>query len=337
MEIKNPRNMSRESIQQILCHWYERQEEIGPESAFRFLRHVGNKNKLLLANYPRLADDSGNGGRTDRNDQDRDNRSKAKGRKGKERQVDELDGLLPIDQMEEPVPRWHDDRSAGPSNLNGFGDTLVRVDMGQMKMLRDQGHNVLGPVNGPNEGLPQYEVPRSWLQFLPAEQNTAGPSSRPYPRPRPILPTNNNSSLLKPMDEISHESPSMPVPIESNPADLRTDTTHITAMVPAVDQNIPAPATPPASMLPAVDQDIPPPATPPASIDLPPDGPDPASHPTPKKRLGKRNQAQLSPQAKRQTRSSAKRKKIGDDERAAIEAKTFLTTTTRQRKKPNRD
>jgi hypothetical protein len=126
------------------------------------------------------------------------------------------------------------------------------------------------------------------------------------------------------MDEIPHESHPMPVPTESDPADLQTETTQITAMVPAVDQDIPAPATPP------------------ASIDLhksaePQDGPDPASHPTPKKRLGKRNQAQLSPQAKRPTRSSAKRKKIGDDERAAIEAKKFLTTTTRQRKKPNRE
>jgi hypothetical protein len=40
----------------------------------------------------------------------------------------------------------------------------VRIDMGQMMMLKNMGHQVMGPVNGPNEGLPQYEVPRLWLQ-----------------------------------------------------------------------------------------------------------------------------------------------------------------------------
>ena len=34
----------------------------------------------------------------------------------------------------------------------------ARIDMGQMMRLKEMGYEVAGPVNGPNEGLPQYEV-----------------------------------------------------------------------------------------------------------------------------------------------------------------------------------
>ena len=43
---------------------------------------------------------------------------------------------------------------------------LVRIDMGQMSQLKDMGYKVLGPVNGPNEGLPEYEVPKAWVEDL---------------------------------------------------------------------------------------------------------------------------------------------------------------------------
>ena len=66
------------------------------------------------------------------------------------------------------------------------------------------------------------------------------------------------------------------------------------------------------------------------------DAPNMALHPTPKKQLGKRNQTHLSPPAKRQTRSSAKKQRIGDDDRAANEAKSFLANNTRNRRKGRR-
>ena len=78
---------------------------------------------------------------------------------------------------------------------HGRADELVRIDMRQMVMLKNLGHELLGPVNGPNEGLPQYEVPRSWLQELENltiinSDTDPGPSnSRPYPRPRPLKKT----------------------------------------------------------------------------------------------------------------------------------------------------
>jgi hypothetical protein len=64
--------------------------------------------------------------------------------------------------------------------------------MAQMVLLKNIGHEVTGPVNGPNEGWPQYEVPRLWLQQLQIRTETNAepvPSptiSQPYPRPRPI-------------------------------------------------------------------------------------------------------------------------------------------------------
>jgi len=64
--------------------------------------------------------------------------------------------------------------------------------MAQMVLLKNMGHEVTGPVNGPNEGWPQYEVPRMWLQQLQirTENNSEPVPSptipRPYPRPRPI-------------------------------------------------------------------------------------------------------------------------------------------------------
>jgi hypothetical protein len=33
-------------------------------------------------------------------------------------------------------------------------------------MLQGLGHEARGPINGPNEGLPLYEVPKSWLQLV---------------------------------------------------------------------------------------------------------------------------------------------------------------------------
>jgi hypothetical protein len=79
-------------------------------------------------------------------------------------------------------------QTQGPSNA----DELVRVDMGQMELLKRMGHQVMGPINGPNEGQPEYEVPLAWVQQLEREtwlreDPAPGPSMpRPYPRPRPM-------------------------------------------------------------------------------------------------------------------------------------------------------
>ena len=38
--------------------------------------------------------------------------------------------------------------------------------MGQRPQLKDMGFEVFGPINGPNEGLPKYEVPKAEFETL---------------------------------------------------------------------------------------------------------------------------------------------------------------------------
>ena len=260
IEINDPRNMSRESIQWILQHWYTRQENARAESAFRFLCYIGRGQRTFSALYP--TEESKN----------------AKGSKGKERQVEILAGLLPMEDLPDKNPSWHDATASCNEGRNG-DDIMVRIDMGQMKMLKVRGINVLGPVNGPNEGFPQYEVRKSALQFLLPDDDNPGSSSLP----RPI-----------------YSNPTAAEPSQSDSA--RPQTTAFTHDL-VEDGAVPESAPPPL---------------------------------TPKKRLGKRTQIQQTPLAQHVTRNATKRKKIGDDECAAMEAKEFITTATRPRRKPKR-
>ena len=110
------------------------------------------------------------------------NRHKKKD-KGKQRE-DPLQGLLQIAQepIEEELPTINDHievqhiatpSGAGPSGSRSRthpkspDDTdFVRISMGQMLQLREMGYEVLGPVNGPNEGYPEYEALKGMLGKL---------------------------------------------------------------------------------------------------------------------------------------------------------------------------
>ena len=258
LEIKDPRNMSRATLQLILCHWYKRQEESGAESAFRFLRYVGKKNKLHLAEYSSQVDENGNGG-------DSHDTAKAKSKRDKKRQVEQLDGLLPIEHTQAELSQL-DNPGAGPS--------MARIGAEQMRTLRDQGFEGIGPFNGPNDGLPEYEVPNAWLQLLPIQDSsvlvqpiTAGSSSilpqpdmadHRQPQARPILPTNIDPSLLLPTVEEYHPRP---IPRASSTAIRDEDT-----------------ATLAVSMLSAVEH---------SAVTEPEPEPEPEPQSTPKKGLGK--------------------------------------------------
>ena len=69
---------------------------------------------------------------------------------------------------------------------------MVRVNLDQASWLIQMGYQLHGPVNGPNEGSPEYEVLRALFDKLNSQATasvypTLTPSgSRPYPRPRPI-------------------------------------------------------------------------------------------------------------------------------------------------------
>ncbi len=95
-------------------------------------------------------------------------------------------------------------------------------------MLRDIGHEVMGPINGLNEGLPQYEVPKSWLQLLES-QNIMAPTpistpsqlptgDRSYQRPIPPRPSELGNTvidpaLLEPMNTNAVASPPIVDPV----------------------------------------------------------------------------------------------------------------------------
>jgi len=176
--------MHRDQIQGILRHCFRRQEDSGPESAFRFLSYAGPNRIPLSANYPRP-------GLTEETTHTAKN-------KGKGRDTSQLNNLLPLSRNFTP----------NPTGATGAQDDWVRIDMQQMIKLRDMGHEPRGPVNGPNEGLPEYEVPKSWLQLLalapsptPSLMPTrdwAIPSPQPNPCPHSALDIAPNNSVIDP-------------------------------------------------------------------------------------------------------------------------------------------
>ena len=173
--------MHLDAIQKILQHWLQRQEASGPESAFWFSIVIGPHKKFLQAAYP----DPVVQGLL----------SKSKG-KGKEKESDPLQGLYRISESVRTTPTSQDDTSIHRNHASTqpvdhrtqqSEDDLVVVDMGGMLQLREMGCVIIGPVNGPNEGLPQYLVPKSWVDRLTWGNDVdPAPVTWPYPRPRPV-------------------------------------------------------------------------------------------------------------------------------------------------------
>jgi hypothetical protein len=171
--------MSLNDIREALQHCYQRQAESGPRSSFRFSLFVGPQRKHLFSIYP----DPSNPGpsNSDKNSRKKD--------KGKQRE-DALDGLFRIDESVEPPTTDHFEPVAEPQQnpLLGrqakehhhkpsepqrlAGNDLVRIDMGQMAQLKDMGYEVVSPVNGLNEGYPEYEVPKAVYQVLQSRLQT---------------------------------------------------------------------------------------------------------------------------------------------------------------------
>lgn len=129
-------------------------------------------------------------------------KDKGKGRrkdKGKEKQQDvgQLEGLLAFSGQDVthsnqvrtgipvpiPVP--------GPIPVVNQSDDFISIGMGDMVKLNQMGcDQIIGPINGPNEGLPEYQVRRSWFNQLQAgagNHSIPSPVANRYPRPRPIV------------------------------------------------------------------------------------------------------------------------------------------------------
>jgi hypothetical protein len=315
---KDPRNMHRDQILQALRHCYNRQQESGSESAFRF-EHVGGPNrKRLLAKYPvpvgNVGGQEGQTGQTKSKGKQRVGAQEGQAgqtkNKGKQRAVDQLEGLLTISQRQspstpDPVSHIVDNRTRVPD--------LVNIDLGQAIKLKELGYEVNGPINGPNEGFPEYQVPRSWLKKLDSQSapqvdpTPNAPSTHLYPRPRPIPKPSQPASTIVIPDHIID-----PLLLHDTPLH-QTDDSHQN-----IENNIQGASCPNTGH----DHD-PKPNTEPD----PDPGPDNA---TSSSLLGKEGQVTKLPLKHPSTRST-RRKVMTDDDRAMLEAQELLGRGTRSR------
>jgi hypothetical protein len=334
MILQDPRNMHLSDIQKVLQHCYGLQAEGGPELAFRFAAFIGPKRKHQCANYPKTSNTRGT--------ESAPSHRKKKG-KGKQRedpsQEDPLQGLLRIGDSVEPPASEHfgtDENLAGPSNTRIQRDAepepagathqhgMVRIGMDQMLQLREHGYEVMGPVNGPNEGYPEYEVPRTLLDMLmsqsqpapnPNQVDLAGATDTADPAQTPIDPALLDQVFEQTgptIDDILHTTTQL-VDTVQMPAEAMGETSNVTAGPPVISS--------PRNSRPTTPPNV-------------PGGPvDPIRNKTPKKRLGKRAQINLSPQPMDQTRRTSKRKKVTDDDLAALEAENMVQSGSKRRSK----
>jgi hypothetical protein len=340
MVLKDPRNMHLDDIRKVLQHCYGLQAKSGPESSFRFGVFIGPKRKRLFANYPDTPDTRGNKSKPS---------PRKKKSKGKQRE-DPLEGLLQIDELVEPPSTEHieieeqqntNPSVAGPSNkrsrnipepqpsVASHQNAMVRIDMGQMLQLKDMGYEILGPVNGPNEGYPEYEVPKTVLQMLISHRQLDNvPEPNKVDNPKGPSATDPGPILIDPALRQAEESGQQII-----------DTPNTTSMSQdgATDQSLQQSTTAIANPLLSIPHSS-------GSNVRPTTAPNDIAgsvnntqvHKTPKKRLGKRAQANLSPQAIPQTQNNNKKKKITDDDLAAIEAQNMVQSGSRRRIKPTR-
>jgi hypothetical protein len=321
IRFQDPRNMALNEIREVLQHCYRRQAELGPRLSFRFSQFVGPQRKHLFSTYP----DRSNPGpsNSEKNSRKKD--------KGKQRE-DTLNGLFRIDESVEPptADRSEPGPSQKPSEPQTFADNgLVRIDMGQMLQLKDMGYEAVGPVNGPNEGYPEYEVPqamflalqsRSQKEPTPIQTQLAWVESEPAPiviDPELLSQaeltgqtdgSHLNSRRLSDVDMDAQVNPRTPPNEEQTNDQAHISELHVISIVcPTTPQNENA-----------------------GSAD------NPNHNKTPQKQLGKRAQANLSPQTNRQSRGNQKKKKLTDDDRAAMEAQNMVQSGSRRRKPTRR-
>lgn len=313
--ISDPRNMNLDDIRNVLQHCYTRQVNVNAESAFRFLVVIGPKRKHVHVNSPGSNGDELNS---------RKERRKKKG-KGKEL-ADPFVGLLKINP--DPTTTVGTEHpligSSDQIQSRQLPTRLVRINMGVMVQLKEMGYPVSGPINGPNEGLPEFEVPEEWLNSL-ASETPAMPSEvgcAPDPRPKPIPPTDDQIDPLlrvhKP-DELLGRLPPRQSPLTqaTTPPNSPTESTaNQESILPEFDN-------PEVDV--SADRDIPP------NVENPEITPNRASG-----SLGRKRNRQFSPRKTRQANPKTKRKKVTDDDRAVDEAEALGELGKRQRRKPSR-
>ena len=161
LSIRDPRNMKKHEIQSFFAHIKHRQDHHGAENAFRFIKALGKNQETLGTDYP-----------------DTTHLTQAqvqllpKKRKGKEKAPDAValntrksalntrTSALNTDvtsALDEPAPTDTSHNDDAP---------MAIIDQASMMALVAQGYPPVPPLNGPNDGDPQYAVPTATLQKL---------------------------------------------------------------------------------------------------------------------------------------------------------------------------
>lgn len=332
IRFQDPRNMALNDIREALQHCYRRQAESGPRMSFRFSLFVGPQRKHLFSMYPDPSNPD---------PKNSDNNSRKKKDKGKQRE-DAFDGLFRIDESVEPPTADHaapvtepqanpmvggqaKGRNQKPSEPQTSENDLVTIDMGQMLQLKNMGYEAVGPVNGPNEGYPEYVVPRAMFLVLESRSQTT-PTNQTGVESEPA-PNVIDPALLGQAEQTGH----------TDGSPLTSRRLWDVDMAPQV-----SPSTPPnegqtndqARTSELCLSSIVRPTTPPNEDAC--SAHNPNHNKTPEKQLGKRGQANLSPQTNRQKRGNRKKKKLTDDDRAAMEAQNMVQAGSRRRKPTRR-
>jgi len=194
--------MTKEAIDLFFSHAFGRQEMFGPTDAFRFKGYIDREGKVVEALYPATdAELNGEPAVRSSNKGSKKKETKGKGKaKAKNIQPNEENSstnphsgipwksLYRIRQVsEEAVPPNGDTVDSGPSVESPMQD-FVSISHHDMTLLIAQGYPPQAPINGPNEGMPEYVVPRSELSKL---------SRVPKPRPRPRPTCQIDPALLE--------------------------------------------------------------------------------------------------------------------------------------------
>jgi len=208
MTLKDPRNMTKGQILTFLAHVDEREKRYGLQDGFRFHCYY-NGTDMVPAEYPINVDEAAEHAAGVKAKKARASKKSRKGKeKGKEKEVappnqsdtqsrqtyagghnthqPDAAGIISDSNIDPsllaagPVPpQSSDDEDALQSSTRRIGDA-------EMAVLVKLGHPPVVPINGPQDGLPQYEVTSTAYQLyvskLRSQRNEDVPKTRGRPR-----------------------------------------------------------------------------------------------------------------------------------------------------------
>lgn len=190
--IRDPNLFQKADLLSIIEHIRSRQATHGVEDTFRWKNVVDSSGELELSRYGYNAKAAKTKLASARQKARRKARKKSKAGQGAPEQLAQLDGLIPMPddrQSRSPTPGQHDaapaqDGAAMDPNIDPalqqqmpghqnspspepYNFPLKRITEAEYQQLRTLMTIDLLPVNGPNEGPPEYEIlPTMWDEYL---------------------------------------------------------------------------------------------------------------------------------------------------------------------------